>query len=138
MKMNKLLFLIIFFTTLGNHVFSQDKILRSKKINIEFSDIDTKDNFEIFLVGESVLKSEFQFVISNGDELLYELSIPSTELIKHNTGVNDEASILKRFDDFLNTNHFIKNPISEDDKYDEDYNYNITEEEWNELKNCKT
>ena len=118
-----------------------EKILIENKIKHAFSNPDKLDLFQVYLKGESILKSKLVFVITNynGVVLLKE-EYSSIDLIGY--GLDNNASnkvqeefIKKRIAEFFKEDNFSKPAI----KFDSEFESNYSEKNvWDDIKSDQT
>jgi hypothetical protein len=119
------------------------KIYRLKKSSEFFSSPIRKDTFILELNGEYLTKSKIIFrIISFQSEIIYEEQFDMMALYGFGPDVTKpkpdsitvEKYLVERFENFFNSDSFLKPAIKESTKYEELYNSVIPEEEWRQIK----
>ncbi len=133
----------------------QDNIRGTVELNVKeirhvkksakfFSSTTEKDTFILELRGNYVTKSKIRFrIISFSNEVIYEDQFDMMALYGFGPDVTKpnpdsitvEKHLLERFENFFNSDNFVRPAIKENTKYEEIYNDIIPEEEWEQIKN---
>lgn len=128
---------------LESSVLEVEEMYQVNKSSNFFSSTTAKDTFILELRGNYITKSKIRFrIISFQNEVIYEDEFDTMALYgfgpdasKPNPdSINVEKHLLKRFDNFFNSENFLKPAIKESANYEELYNSIISEKEWSQIK----
>jgi len=128
--------------TSNKSVLSKDSILVENKIKHVFSNMDSLDEFRIYIKGKSIIDGTVIFRITkdNGDILLNE-EFPSYLLMGYDFEGNADSKsdrekfMINRIKSFFNEKNFLNPAISPNQTFDEDYS---DKEIWDEISADKT